>query len=222
MLPSRFYPVVPDAGWVARLVVAGARLVQLRLKDAPEAEIAHQAAEAQACCRAHGARLVLNDHWRLGLSLGVDMLHLGQEDLAEADLPAIQAAGIPLGISTHSEAELDRALAANPFYVALGPIYPTTLKVMPWAPQGLERIGAWKRRIGARPLVAIGGISLDRAAGCLAAGADSIAAVSDIIADPQPEARLRAWLELVGEAPAPDGSRVSRGGDEEDQGNEFP
>lgn len=193
MLPSRFYPVVPDVGWVRRLV-PGARLIQLRLKDLPEAEIRRQAAEADAICRAHGALLVLNDFWRIAIDLRLEALHLGQEDLAEADLGAIRTAGLRLGISTHSEAELEAALAAEPDYVALGPVYPTTLKVMPWAPQGLPRIGAWKQRIGQCPLVAIGGITLERAAGCLAAGADCVAVVSDVTGHPAPEERAQAWL----------------------------
>ncbi|MDB5370594.1 MAG: thiamine-phosphate pyrophosphorylase [Roseomonas sp.] len=199
-LPSRFYPVVADVAWVRRLVPA-ARLIQLRLKDLPEAEIRRQAAEAAAICRAHGALLVLNDHWRVAIDLGLDALHLGQEDLAVADLPAIRAARLRLGISTHSEAELDNALAAGPDYVALGPIYPTTLKVMPWAPQGLARIGLWKRRIGACPLVAIGGVTLERAPGCLAAGADCVAVVSDVTGHAAPEQRAREWLSAVDTGP---------------------
>jgi thiamine-phosphate pyrophosphorylase len=191
-----FYPVVPDSGWVARVARAGARLVQLRLKDAPPGEIRRQALEAEAACRAQGAQLVLNDHWRIAIDLGLGFLHLGQEDLLEADLPAIRAAGLRLGVSTHSEEELDAALAARPDYVALGPVYPTTLKVMPWGPQGLERIGQWKRRIGALPLVAIGGISLERAAGCLAAGADCVSVVSDIVNHPDPESRIASWRGL--------------------------
>ncbi|MBO1073813.1 thiamine phosphate synthase [Roseomonas marmotae] len=192
-LPSRFYPVVPDLGWVRRLV-PGAKLIQLRLKDLPEAEIRRQAAEAAAICRAHGALLVLNDYWRIAIDLRLDALHLGQEDLAEADLPAIRAAGLRLGISTHSHEELETALAAGPDYVALGPVYPTTLKIMPWAPQGLERIAEWKRRIGALPLVAIGGITLDRALGCIQAGADSVAVVSDVTGHAAPEQRARDWI----------------------------
>jgi len=191
-LPSRFYLVVPDLGWVRRLV-PGAKLIQLRLKDAPDAELRRQAAEAAALCRAHGALLVLNDFWRVAIDLKLDAVHLGQEDLRDADLAAIRAAGLRLGLSTHSEAELDTALAAGPDYVALGPVYPTTLKVMPWAPQGLDRLRAWKRRIGALPLVAIGGITLERAPGCLVAGADCVAVVSDITGHAAPEQRALAW-----------------------------
>jgi thiamine-phosphate pyrophosphorylase len=195
-LPSRFYPVVPDLSWVRRLV-PGAKLIQLRLKDAPEAELRRQAAEAAAVCRAHGALLVLNDAWRVAIDLRLDAVHLGQEDLMEADLPAIRAAGLRLGLSTHSEAELDTALAAAPDYVALGPVYPTTLKVMPWAPQGLDRLGQWKRRIGALPLVAIGGITLQRAPGCLQAGADAVAVVSDVTGHAAPEQRAGEWRDTL-------------------------
>lgn len=195
-LPSRFYPVVPNLDWVRRLV-PGARLIQLRLKDAPEPELRRQAAEAAALCRAHGALLVLNDFWRVAIDLRLDAVHLGQEDLQDADLAAIRAAGLRLGISTHGEAELDAALAAAPDYVALGPVYPTTLKVMPWAPQGLDRLGQWKRRIGALPLVAIGGITLERAPGCLRAGADCVAVVSDVLAHATPEQRAWDWREAV-------------------------
>ena len=195
-LPSRFYPVVPNLDWVRRLV-PGARLIQLRLKDAPEPELRRQAAEAAALCRAHGALLVLNDFWRVAIDLRLDAVHLGQEDLQDADLAAARAAGLRLGISTHGEAELDAALAAAPDYVALGPVYPTTLKVMPWAPQGLDRLGQWKRRIGALPLVAIGGITLERAPGCLRAGADCVAVVSDVLAHATPEQRARDWRGAV-------------------------
>ncbi len=193
-LPSRFYPVVPDLGWVGRLVTAGARFIQLRIKDATPEEILHQAAEADRLCRAHGAHLVLNDHWQAAIRLKLEWLHLGQEDLETADLPAIRAAGLRLGLSTHSHEELERALAAHPDYVALGPVYPTTLKVMPWQPQGLERLGEWRRRIGTLPLVAIGGITLERAAGCVSAGADTVAVVSDIVKARAPEQRARAWI----------------------------
>ncbi len=196
-LPSRVYPVVDSAARVAQLVGAGARLVQLRIKLADPATLRDEVRAARAACDAAGATLVLNDHWRMAIEERVGFVHLGQEDLQEADLAAIRGAGLRLGVSTHTEPELDRALAAAPDYVALGPIYPTTLKKMPFAPQGLARLGSWKRRIAALPLVAIGGISLQRAAGCIANGADCVAAVSDILADPDPAARLRQWIALL-------------------------
>lgn len=189
-----FYPVVPDAAWVARLVRAGARFIQLRFKSADPDAVAREVAASLAVCAATGAQLIVNDHWQAAIDGGATFVHLGQEDLDTADLAALRRGGLRLGVSTHDHAELERALSTDPDYVALGPIYPTTLKVMPWGPQGLERIGEWKRRVGSRPLVAIGGITLDRVPGCLAAGADSVAVVSDVVAHPDPEARTGAWL----------------------------
>ena len=194
MTLDAFYPVVPSALWVARVVEAGARLVQLRLKDAPEAEVLRQTVEARTACARAGATLVLNDFWRVALSEAIDFVHLGQGDLDDADVPALRRRGVRIGVSTHDHAELERALTLDPDYVALGPVYPTTLKVMPWSPQGLDRIGEWKRRIGGRPLVAIGGITLPRVAGVLQAGADCVAVVSDIVAAEHPDSRTRAWV----------------------------
>lgn len=192
---DRFYLIVPDAETLARLVPLGVRLVQLRLKDAPGR--AAQIARAIALCQSHGTELVINDHWQEAIDLGAGFVHLGQEDLDTADLPAIRRAGLRLGISTHDEAELERALSCDPAYVALGPVYPTLLKQMPWAPQGLDRVREWKRRIGALPLVAIGGLTPDRLPGVFAAGADSAAVVTDILRAPDPEARTRRWIEAT-------------------------
>jgi thiamine-phosphate pyrophosphorylase len=193
-LLDTFYPIVPDVGWLKRLAPLGIRTVQLRLKDASPDEVRRQISESLAVCAAHACELIVNDYWQAAIALGADFVHLGQEDLADADVKAIKAAGIRLGISTHSLEELAVALAAGPDYVALGPIYETKLKAMKWAPQGLERIGDWKRRIGNLPLCAIGGITPERAPGVMAAGADSIAVVTDFITAADPEARVRQWV----------------------------
>lgn len=189
-----FYPIVDGAEWVARLVRVGARLIQLRIKDGDEAAIARETRLALAACKAGGASLVVNDYWRIAIDEGAPWLHLGQGDLDEADVLAVRKAGIRLGISTHDDAELVRALSFAPDYVALGPIYPTKLKAMAFAPQGLETIGVWKRRVGAIPLVAIGGLDVERAKLCLAAGADVVSVVSDITLNPDPEQRTREWI----------------------------
>lgn len=194
MTLDRFYPIFDDADWIERMLPLGVRLVQLRVKDRPEAETRAEIARARDLCAAAGATLVVNDHWRIALEEGCDFIHLGQEDLDDADFPAIRAAGLKLGVSTHDEAELTRALALAPAYVALGPVYPTILKAMKWGPQGLERVAAWKQRIGDTPLVAIGGFTLERAAGAFEAGADVVSAVTDITLNPDPEARVRDWL----------------------------
>jgi thiamine-phosphate pyrophosphorylase len=190
--PDRFYPVVDSVAWVARLAQLGVGTIQLRVKD-----LAHDDAVAlmrEGLAAAGSAKLVVNDYWRAAIDAKAKHLHLGQEDLAEADVAAIRKAGLTLGLSTHDEAELEIALKHAPDYVALGPIYPTTLKPMRFGPQGLARITEWKKRLGALPLVAIGGITLERAGGVYSAGADSIAVVSDVTQNADPDARVRAWL----------------------------
>lgn len=194
MTLPRFYPIFDSADWLARALPLGVKLVQLRMKDHPEAETRAEIRTGLALARKHGAALVVNDHWRIAIDEGADWLHLGQEDLDTADLPAIRRAGLRLGVSTHDEAELARALALQPDYVALGPVYPTILKQMKWHQQGLERLTEWKAKVGAIPLVAIGGMSVERAAGAFAAGADVVSAVTDITLHADPEARMRAWL----------------------------
>jgi thiamine-phosphate pyrophosphorylase len=188
-----FYPIVPDTEWLARLLAKGIRLVQLRVKDRPESVVRAEIDKAVALCAEHHCQLVVNDYWREAIDAGADFVHLGQEDLAAADLRAIRAARVKIGVSTHTPEELDTALAAAADYVALGPIYATTLKVMPWAPQGLPRLAEWRTRI-ACPLVAIGGITLDRAPIVLAAGADSVAVITDIVTSQDPEARVENWM----------------------------
>lgn len=206
--PDIFYPIVPDATWVARIVPLGVKTLQLRVKDAPPAEVRRQIADSLAIARRHGCQLIVNDYWRETIEVGGDYIHLGQEDLAAADLSAIKSAGLRLGISTHSEEELETALAAGPDYVALGPIYETKLKVMKWAPQGLARIGAWKRRIGGMPLVAIGGITPERAADVVAAGADSVAVITDFVTAQDPEQRIGMWLDWAAKTQAQDQVRI--------------
>ncbi len=122
--------------------------------------------EAQALCARAGAQLVVNDYWQEAIDTGCDYIHLGQTDLDSADLAAIRRAGLKLGVSTHDETELFRALETQPDYIALGPIYPTILKAMAFAPQGLPRITEWKKKIGKIPLVGIGGITLRTRRGC--------------------------------------------------------
>jgi thiamine-phosphate pyrophosphorylase len=189
-----FYPIVDSAAWVGRLVGVGAKFIQLRIKDATDDHLRTETHHAMTICRRSGAELVINDHWEIAIDAGADWIHLGQGDLDEADIGAIRVNGIRLGISTHDDAELARALTFAPDYVALGPIYPTTLKAMAFAPQGLERIGEWKRGIGATPLVAIGGLDVERAKLCLAAGADIVSVVSDVTLNADPEARACEWM----------------------------
>lgn len=191
---DRFYLISGTAALLERLVPLGVRLVQLRAKGLSPAALRAETRRAMACCDHHGAQLILNDHWELALDLGIDFVHLGQEDLDEADLPALRRAGIRFGLSTHDESELERALACGPAYVALGPIYPTRLKEMKWQPQGLPRLTEWKRRAGSTPLVAIGGLTPQLLPAVFAAGADSAAVVTDIQQAESPETRTLEWL----------------------------
>src|SRR5882757_4601582 len=190
----RVYPIVDSARWVARLLPLGVQLVQLRIKDRSAAALRSEIREAKALCARAGAQLIVNDYWLLAMAEGCDFVHLGQGDLETADIPRLRKAGVKIGISTHDHVELARALALEPDYLALGPIYPTMLKVMPWSPQGLERITEWKRRAGDIPLVAIGGLTVERLPGVFRAGADVAAVVNDIVSNPNPEARAREWL----------------------------
>jgi len=188
-----FYPIVPNVGWIARIVPCGVRTVQLRLKDAAPGECRHQIAESMDICTRHNCQLIVNDHWAEAIGLGASCIHLGQEDLAAADLETIRSSGIGLGVSSHDRTELQTALDANPDHVALGPIYETTLKEMKWHPQGLEKLSDWVTSAG-RPVVAIGGITLERAPDVWAQGVASIAVVTDVVFHDTPEARVEAWL----------------------------
>jgi len=190
-----FYLIVDSAAWIERLVPLGVKLVQLRIKAMDEAGLRAQIRGAKALCAQNRCQLIINDHWRLAIEEGCDFVHLGQEDMQTADLSRIRAAGMRLGLSTHDHVELETALATAPDYIALGPIYPTILKKMKWAPQGLERISEWKRRVAPIPLVAIGGLNPDRLGGAFEAGADSAAVVTDITLNADPEARTREWIE---------------------------
>ena len=198
--PDPFYPVVDSIKWVERLTKLGVGTIQLRAKELDDAEALQIVSDALAITKGTPTKLVVNDYWRAAIVAGAEHLHLGQEDLADAVLSEIRKAKLTLGVSTHDDSELATAVAAKPDYVALGPIFFTTLKSMRFAPQGIPKITEWKKRIGAIPLVAIGGIKFEHAAEIFAAGADSIAVVSDVTQNADPDARVRQWLGLRAEA----------------------
>ncbi|KIU44066.1 MULTISPECIES: thiamine phosphate synthase [Bradyrhizobium] len=198
--PDPFYPVVDSVAWVERLTRLGVGTIQLRAKELDDAAALKIVRDALAVTKGTPTKLVVNDYWRAAIAAGAEHLHLGQEDLVDADLAEIRKAKLTLGVSTHDDAELAAALAARPDYVALGPIFFTTLKSMRFAPQGIPKITEWKKRVGNIPLVAIGGIKFEHAAEIFAAGADSIAVVSDVTQNADPDARVRQWLGLNAEA----------------------
>lgn len=202
--PIGFYPVVHDAAWVQRMLDWGVRTVQLRFKAAGHtpAEIEREVnAAVQAGQRVPGAQVFINDHWQCALAAGAYGVHLGQEDLDTTDLAALRRAGLRLGLSTHTPGELSRARAAQPSYLAIGPVYPTTLKVMPYAPVGLDQLRAWAALAAPCPVVAIGGISLERLPGvlaCLSGSHDGAAVVSAVTLAAEPQQAVLEGLALAG------------------------
>lgn len=188
------YPVVADPILLESLLAAGASTVQLRLKDQDPDTVKPLIERAVAAGRHYNAQVFINDYWRWAIELGAYGVHLGQEDLAEADLAAIAAAGIRLGVSTHGYAELCRALTLKPSYIALGHVFPTNTKVMPSQPQGLERLQRYQELVGGQcPTVAIGGIKSHHLQAVAACGVGSVAVVTAVTdaADP-----VEAWQVL--------------------------
>lgn len=194
-----FYAVVPDADWVKRMAIAGADTVQLRNKTLSGDALSAEVAKAVAACKGLPVQLFINDYWQLAMEHGAYGVHLGQEDMDQADLAAIAAAGLRLGVSTHSVDELARALSVRPSYVASGAIFPTTTKVMPTAPQGLAKLAAYVEQAGDTPVVAIGGITLDNARDVLATGVSSLAVVRAVTEADDPEAVVAAFRALIKE-----------------------
>jgi len=197
MTLDRFYIILDSTDWLKRLLPHGIKLVQLRIKDMAPDDLRAEIRLARDLCKAANCVLVVNDYWQIAIDEKCEFIHLGQEDLDEADIPAIRRAGLQLGISTHDRDELDRALTFSPDYIALGPIYPTILKKMKWHQQGLEKLTEWKGLIGDIPLVAIGGMNVKRAEGAFQAGADIVSAVTDITLNDAPEARVAEWLQAT-------------------------
>lgn len=192
-----FYLIIDSADWIERLVPEGVKLVQLRMKNETDATIRHHIQRAKLVCTKYQCQLIINDYWQLAIDEQCDYIHLGQEDLADADLIAIRKAKLKLGISTYDGDELNVALSVKPDYIAIGPVYPTTTKELDHSPQGLKNITKWKKQIGSIPLVGIGGITVERVAGVLEAGADSASVISDITLNKNPEHRVKQWIEAT-------------------------
>ncbi len=191
--PARFYPIFPASEWLEYLLPVGIKMVQLRLRDMPEEDMREEIRRSVDLCDSYNATLVVNDHWELAIEEEAPFVHLGQEDLDDADIHAIRSAGIRLGISTRDHLDLDRALMLEPDYITLGPIHQS--KTRHGYPLGLEPIAEWKELIGHVPLCAVGGITLKRAAAVFDAGADMVAVTTDITGHDDPELRVQEWLE---------------------------
>lgn len=195
--PLGFYPIVDTSEWVGKLAEIGVRTIQLRIKNKNIIEVEKEIKAAVELAELHKARLFINDYWQLAIKHNAYGVHLGQEDLATADLAAIAKAKLRLGISTHSHAEVARAYAIKPSYIAFGPIYPTTSKVMKYQPQGITQLKQWSQILHC-PLVAIGGINENNLADVLATGVDGVAVISAILQAHDPIETARNWLELIG------------------------
>lgn len=192
------YPVVDSVEWIERLLKAGVKTLQLRIKDKRDEEVESDVIAAIELGRRFNARLFINDYWQLAIKHQAYGVHLGQEDLETTDLSAIREAGLRLGVSTHDDMEIDVALAARPSYIALGHVFPTQTKQMPSAPQGLAQLARHIARLGDYPTVAIGGISLARAPAVLGTGVGSIAVVSAITQAADWQAATEQLLQLAG------------------------
>jgi hydroxymethylpyrimidine kinase/phosphomethylpyrimidine kinase/thiamine-phosphate diphosphorylase len=194
--PIGLYPVVDDAAWVERVAAAGVTTVQLRIKEGTSDALEAQVRAAVAAAERSGVRLFVNDHWRLALKHRAFGVHLGQQDLDDADLGAIAAAGLRLGVSSHAPWEVARAAAIRPSYVACGPIHPTPTKDMPWAPQGTHNLAYWCALLRL-PVVAIGGLDVPRTIEAVRCGADGIAVLRGIVQATDPQATMRAYVEAI-------------------------
>lgn len=199
-VPQRLglYPVVDSVEWIARLLEAGVRTIQLRIKDKHDEDVEADIVAAIKLAKQYEARLFINDYWQLAIKHNAYGVHLGQEDMDVADLDAIRDAGLRLGLSTHDNMEMDRARALRPSYIALGHVFPTNTKQMPSSPQGLVQLAEHIKTLGDYPTVAIGGISMDRVPAVLATGVGSIAVVSAITHATDWQTATSQLLELVG------------------------
>jgi len=192
------YAVLPSAEWVGRMARAGLPTVQLRFKSQDATAVRAEIRAAVAAVQGTASLLFINDHWREAIAAGAYGVHLGQEDLDQlsaAELGEIRDAGLRLGLSTHGYAEMLRADAVNPSYLALGAVFPTTLKAMVTPPQGTGRLQAYARLMRTRSLVAIGGISAEQLPEIAASGVGSVAVVRAITGAEQPEASAAALLQ---------------------------
>ena len=200
--PLGLYAIVDSAAWVERLARSAVGALQLRIKSLSGKALREEIATSIRLAREADVPLFINDHWQLAIEFGAWGVHLGQEDLDTADLPAIANAGLRLGVSTHCYEEVARAHAIRPSYIALGPIFETKIKVMRFAPQGIAALPVWRSTLAGDPLVAIGGIDATNAGDVLATGVDSIAVIRAITQASDPLRAAEALANLVRAAQA--------------------
>jgi len=193
--PLGLYPVVDRSTWLTKLLPLGVSTIQLRIKDLTGTALENEIITAIDLANKFNARLFINDYWQLAIKHRAYGVHLGQEDLATADIQAIKAAGLRLGISTHCYYEVAHAHALQPSYLACGPIFPTQSKLMPFLPQGISQLIRWRKTLD-YPLVAIGGINLSNFSDVVATGVEGIAMISAITNASNPTASARELINL--------------------------
>ncbi len=196
-LATGLYPIVENAEWVERLCQWGVKTLQLRIKNQTDEFIQQHIQKSIHCAAQHGVRLYINDHWQLALRYGAYGVHVGQEDLLTLDIETVRANGLRLGISTHSHAEVARAHALSPSYLACGPVFLTTSKIMPFAPQGIQQLSYWCKMLTNYPWVAIGGINEKNIESVLATGVHGVAMISAITQAKHPEHQFKKLLRMV-------------------------
>jgi hydroxymethylpyrimidine kinase/phosphomethylpyrimidine kinase/thiamine-phosphate diphosphorylase len=193
------YAVVDSAAWVERVLAAGVRTVQLRIKEGPRDPLGREVQRCVQAARQAQAQLFINDHWQLAIEHGAYGVHLGQEDLLTADMDAIRKAGLRIGLSTHSYWEVCRARAWAPSYIACGPIHATTTKDMPWRPQGPGNLAYWCRTLR-EPVVAIAGMDAQRSHEAVRCGAAGVAVLRGIVQADDPERVIDALQAAIAAA----------------------
>ncbi len=195
------YPIVSDLPMLRQLLDAGAAIIQLRVKTEPNSIETSPIVQESVRIAADypQSQLFINDHWKLAIDHGAYGVHLGQEDLLDADLRSIHAAGIRLGLSSHAYWEVARAMTIRPSYIACGPIFPTRAKAMPWVPQGIPNLQFWSRLIPC-PVIGIGGVTLDNLRDCWSTGCDAVSMIAAVTKAPDPAIAMRdfkrAWERL--------------------------
>ncbi|QMT59690.1 thiamine phosphate synthase [Legionella sp. PC997] len=189
------YPVVDRFSWVERLLNLGVKTIQLRVKEQTKS-LEEEMRRSIALAKKYQATLFINDYWEMALELNAEAVHLGQSDLDTADLEALRKQGILLGVSTHCYYEVARAHALRPSYIAIGPIFPTTSKVMSFTAQGIEGLQRWTRTLH-YPLVAIGGINIERMPAVVATGIQGVALISAITEAEDPQQSTLKLLNLM-------------------------
>ena len=191
------YAVLPNAQWIARMAQAGVPTVQLRFKSDDKTAVAKEVAASVAATQGTNTLLFINDHWEEAIAAGAYGVHLGQEDMQEAPLEKIRSAGLRLGLSTHGYAEMLLADRHSPSYIALGAVFPTTLKRMVTAPQGLGRLERYAQLMQDYPLVAIGGIDIERLTAVVKTGVGSVAVVRAITESESPEETAKSFQRFI-------------------------